>query len=74
MTLKRYVVMGGQIYYACGGFEDYLESFDNKDEAIAYRDKFVEEGSYVWAHVADIETGEYWCNGQPEASMARFCK
>lgn len=73
--IKRFVLMGGAVYYACGGFEDYLESFDSKDEAVAARNKFLtEKGDYHWAHVVDIETGEYWSVGQAEATVARFLK
>lgn len=73
--VKRFVLMGGTMYYACGGFEDYIDSFDTKDEAIKARDAYIEkEGKYYWAHVGDLETGEYWAIGQAEATMARFAK
>lgn len=73
--IKRFVVMGGSVYYACGGFEDYIDSFDTKEEAMAKRDKYLEEvGDYHWAHVGDIETGKYWAIGEAEATMARFAK
>jgi hypothetical protein len=76
MIVKRFVLMGGAKYYACGGFEDYLNSFDTKDEAIAARDKWLkeQEDSYHWAHVADLETGEYWSYGRAEAGLSRFMK
>lgn len=72
---KRYVLMGGSKYYACGGFEDYLNSYDDKDKAIAALDKYIEEeGDLHWAHVADLETGNYWSKGQAEAGIARLFK
>lgn len=57
---KRFVLMGGDNYYPAGGFLDYLGSFDTKEEANEAKDKFLKErGSYSWAHVADLETGDY---------------
>lgn len=69
--VKRFVFMGGDIYYASGGFRDYRGSYDTKEEAEARMQEFLEvEGWGVWAHVADLETGEYWGNGKAYAPMA----
>ena len=62
--IKRFVVMGGLTYYASGGFKDYLNSFDIKEEADKFAaDYLAEHGEYNWAQVADLNTGEYWCSG-----------
>lgn len=73
--MKRFVLMGGSMYYACGGFEDYIDSFDDKEQAIAAMHAWLkEQGNYNWAHVGDTQTGEYWRIGRSEATMARFAK
>lgn len=61
---KRFVVMGGMTYYASGGFEDYLGSFDTKEEADAFAKSYLDiNSSYYWTQVADLETGNFWCAG-----------
>jgi hypothetical protein len=32
--MKRYVVFGGKIYYACGGWRDLLGTYDALEEAL----------------------------------------
>lgn len=67
---KRFVVMGGLIYYALGGFEDYLNSFDTKEEADKFAaDYMTENGEYHWVQVGDIQTGEYTSNGKAYGAM-----
>lgn len=34
--MRRFVLFGGDIYYAAGGFHDYIMSFDTLDEAILF--------------------------------------
>jgi hypothetical protein len=70
--LKRFVVMGGDIYYAAGGFEDYLNSFDTKDEAMQWMEEWIKDRGYSWAHVGDIETGDYWIKGEACSPMKVF--
>lgn len=63
--VKRYVVMGGSVYYACGGFQDYRGSFDTEDEAKARVEEFLKEhGDYSWAHYVDLETGDMSVKGE----------
>ena len=75
MKLKRFVLMGGSQYYACGGFEDYISSFDTMEEARESMNKWLEEkGEYHWAHIGDLETGDMEVCGQAEATAARFLR
>jgi hypothetical protein len=67
---KRFVVMGGLTYYATGGFEDYLESYDTKEEAETFAHKWLTEHGWgdnhdqgYWTQVADLSTGEFWVKG-----------
>lgn len=53
MTLKRYLLFAGWVYYPGGGWEDFIGSFDTVEEA-----KAAIEGSKDWAHIIDKETGE----------------
>jgi hypothetical protein len=66
-VVKRFVLMGGSIYYASGGFEDYLGSFNTKPEAEAAQAAWhAEKGDmdhYSWSHIGDLETGEYFKKG-----------
>lgn len=73
--IKQFCLMGGAVYYACGGFEDYIDSFDAEDEAREVMNKWLEDkGDYYWAHVIDTKTGKGFQRGEPEATMARFAK
>lgn len=59
LPLKRFILMAGQTYYACGGFEDFVSSHETEAEALQAMERWLEEsGSYVWAHIADTHTGE----------------
>lgn len=73
---KQFVLMGGQKYYACGGFEDFLGSFDTREEAEVAEKAWREaEGhDYIWTQIADLSTGDYTSKGRAEASIARFLK
>ncbi len=62
--VKRFVLMAGLVYYASGGFEDYISSHDSKDEAETAMKKWLEENpDYTWAHVGDLETGDMFAIG-----------
>lgn len=63
-TTKRFVVMGGMVYYASGGFKDYLNSFDTKEEAETFMREWLKTNNeYSWVHIGDLVTGEYWEQG-----------
>lgn len=74
--VKRYVLMGGSIYYASGGFKDYLSSHDTEEEAKTALEKWFESQGdskeYSWAHVGDLETGQMWVKGEACNPMGMF--
>jgi len=59
--IKRYLVTAGDNYYPCSGTSDWKDSFDDKDEAIAYAEKLEKErlsysdsSRYDWVNVIDL--------------------
>lgn len=62
MITKRFVVFGGSRYYPLGGFLDYLDSFNTKNEALQFIGKWLkDQEDHCWGQVADMETGDFWC-------------
>lgn len=56
--MKRYLLFGGEWYYPSGGWGDFVDSFDTKEQAfeVAKSSQF----SYLeWCHIIDSQTGEY---------------
>jgi len=55
--MKRYLLFAGDNYYPCGGWEDFIEDFDDLQKA---RDRGaaeeVADGLGRWWHVVDSET------------------
>lgn len=53
--VKRYVVFGSESYYPGGGWSDFVNSFDTKEEAFKCADDF-----HLKKHpeVIDLEIGE----------------
>lgn len=49
--MKRYLVFHGDVYYASGGWDDFIGSFDVLDEAIAAAPR----SDFTWWHVVDTE-------------------
>ena len=48
--LKRYLLFAGDYYYPSGGMNDFVDSFDSIEEAVAQHDKnFIDS----WKHVYD---------------------
>ena len=61
--LKRYLVFAHVDYYPGGGFEDFVESFASKKEAMKYVENHVGIGkSFDWecGQVVDQNTTEKW--------------
>lgn len=57
--MKRYLLFGGNVYYAGGGWNDYLGDFDTVDAAVASEKASpVTERPAEWWHVVDRESGE----------------
>jgi len=54
--MRRFVVCGGVTYYPKGGMEDFLDSFDDREQAIAFAKGFMADGdSLKWVHVYDTQ-------------------
>ena len=51
---KRYMLFGGQAYYASGGFHDYLGSFGDLEKAVAYASSIMDD-VIDWWHIFDCE-------------------
>lgn len=56
--MKRYLVFASAHYYPSGGWHDFVESFDTREEADVCARTVA--GDYVWSHVVDSETGEIY--------------
>lgn len=56
--MKRFLLFAGEIYYAYGGWNDFVDSFDNCDHAIAQGHKIVTRPDENWWHVVDTVSGE----------------
>jgi len=52
---KRYWLFGGGNYYPCGGMEDFIESFDELNDAIYYMNGWLKKDYSCWCHIYDIE-------------------
>jgi hypothetical protein len=53
--MKRYLIFGGENYYAKGGFHDFLSSHDNLGAAALCAQQY--DGYDVeWWHIFDSET------------------
>lgn len=82
IVMRRFAVFGGACYYACGGFHDYIGSFDTLEEAewIAtltheiHPDIDRQEDNFEWWHIFDmteraiVKTSECQAHGAPDAS------
>ena len=52
--MKRYLLFGGDKYYACGGVKDLKGSFDTASEAMERFTSYApEEYTDAWAHIVD---------------------
>lgn len=52
--LLQYVVFAGQTYYPGGGWDDFVGSWDDPNDAI----KSIATDHYDWIQVVDIKTGQ----------------
>ena len=51
--MQRYILFGGQSYYACGGLHDYQGGFNTKAAAVSWAES---DEDFEWWHVLDRET------------------
>jgi len=56
MTKKRFLLFAHDDYYPCGGLDDWVESFDNVQDAIDYFYKLGVNDCYEDGGILDIET------------------
>lgn len=52
--MKRYALFEGSEYYPAGGWDDFVGTYDTKEEAEKARSPL----KYGWWHVVDLQTGE----------------
>lgn len=58
--MKRYMIFAGEGYYPDGGWNDFVNDADDRNDAWDIMDFRLEElrkkTSSVWAHIVDTET------------------
>lgn len=67
---RRYVLLGGSSYYAAGGFNDFISSFDTLEEAQneAIRlEELKRMDSIDWWHIWDCENNSIVAKGEGTA-------
>lgn len=55
MIMNRYMVFGGDYYYAQGGMNDYIGETNYISLALAEGLSFLKSGSFRWVHIYDTE-------------------
>jgi hypothetical protein len=55
--MKRYALFAGESKYSKGGWGDYIDSFDTKEEAVKHYASVLSEQWYDWFQVVDLTTG-----------------
>jgi hypothetical protein len=69
-VLRRFILLGGDTYYAAGGFNDFISSFDSLDDAVAearLRESFRSIDSFDWWHVWDCVTNSVVAKSERQA-------
>lgn len=58
--MNQFLLFAGASYYASGGWDDFVDSFDNVEEARDYVEVAAKERphDYDWHHIVDSNTGE----------------
>jgi hypothetical protein len=57
--LNRYLIFGSYVYYPAGGWDDFLASKNELEQAKKCATAYVgKDASTKWAHVIDRRTGE----------------
>ena len=63
--IKRYLLFAGYSYYPAGGWNDFVDSYDTREEAeqsaknICLLEEYtIPTGKYDWCHVIDSQDGE----------------
>lgn len=50
--MTKYLLFGGEKYYPCGGFRDFMGSFDSLEEA----KKEIMYSKNEWFHIVNLDT------------------
>jgi len=53
--MKRYLLFSGRCYYHCGGWDDFVDSFDTIEEA---KQSKVTNDKHEWIQIVDTQTME----------------
>jgi hypothetical protein len=64
--MKRFLVFGGEIYYAKGGFHDFLSSHDTLEAAVQCAQQY-DDTDVEWWHIFDATTGTIVAHSDGEA-------
>ena len=56
--MERYILFGGIIYYASGGWHDVQGSFADHETAWTTAQQLMEQDKIEWWHIVDLESGE----------------
>ena len=56
--VKRYYLFAGDNYYPLGGGSDFIKSYEQLEDAVAFGERIKEKGSMDWWHVFDSQTEE----------------
>lgn len=60
--MKRFLLFGGDTYYALGGFHDFVGSYDTYVGAFEVSEKMLSDMAddyrLDWTHIVDSKTGE----------------
>jgi hypothetical protein len=59
--MKKYLLFVMDSYYPSGGWGDFVDSFEDKDEAVGYANR---QECGDWYHVVDIEQGGICASGR----------
>jgi len=55
--MKRFLVFAGANYYPRGGWKDFLDSFDTKEESLVALIGAMKDGK-DWGQILDTQSGE----------------
>ena len=66
LAASRFLVFAGEVYYPCGGWDDFVAAFGDRDHAIEIAMKYHAKGN--WVHVVDQNNfgpgAVIWCDGE----------
>ena len=69
-VLRRFILLGGDTYYAAGGFNDFISSHDSLDAAVdeaRRRESLRSMDAFDWWHVWDCVTNSVVAKSESQA-------